>query len=130
MLFKIFLLIFLLEVSLASKAYPYVGCFTDDLGNRMFEEVSYMDGTLSPENCATYCKSKQYRYMGLEWARDCRCGNSLKDRKTYPILPKSSCSMVCPGNSKERCGQFSIMSVYETGYKGKIINFSLSNIKL
>lgn len=118
---KLFTLIVILKVSLVKTKFEYVGCYTDNLSNRMFTEVTYMDNTLSVNNCASYCKQNHYVYAGLEWARDCRCGSSLKDRVTYPKLQESRCSMVCPGNPAEKCGEFSIMSVYKTGYKGRIL---------
>ncbi|XP_063697507.1 uncharacterized protein LOC134828458 [Culicoides brevitarsis] len=122
------------SVSAQNTSNRYVGCFSDNLGNRMFEEVTYMDGTLSVENCANYCKSKKFAYLGLEWARDCRCGNSLKDRASFPQLPESSCSLACPGNSSQKCGSFGIQSVYETGYEDEsqkpLIDFVVKKIDL
>lgn len=106
-------LLLLLGVISSIDAHQYVGCFTDNLGARMFDEVTYMDTNLSVENCANYCKSKNFKYIGLEWARDCRCGNDLKDRTSYPKLPESSCSMACPGNQAQKCGAFGVQSVYK-----------------
>lgn len=116
---KIFYLIVISNIFVAATEFQYVGCYTDHLDNRLFTEVTYMDGTLSSTNCVSYCKRNQYVYAGLEWGRDCRCGNSLKDRKTYPKLSEGRCSMSCPGNPTEKCGEFSVMSVYKTGYKGE-----------
>lgn len=55
-------------------------------------------------------------YAGLEYSYECWCGNIERAIK----LDDSECNMPCNGNSLQMCGGALALSVYHTGFGGKI----------
>ncbi|KAF1913818.1 hypothetical protein BDU57DRAFT_531674 [Ampelomyces quisqualis] len=48
-----------------------------------------------------------YKYFGLEFGRDCRCGNKFQwggVDGSYAMRPEGQCDKTCNGDSTERCG--------------------------
>ena len=82
-------------------------CILDN-GDRVlgeYFEMNNQDQTV--ESCLTACKG--YKYAGVQYARQCFCGN---DSYEFQIVPDSQCNMKCTGNSEETCGGSWRMNVY------------------
>lgn len=58
--------------------------------------------------CQAYCSA--YTYFGVEYARECYCGNSFGTGST--LVADSDCSMTCAGEAAEFCGAGNRLSVY------------------
>lgn len=62
-----------------------------------------------------------YQYAGVEYGRECWCGNSLNwagDSGATPgknlteTTAGAQCNFICPGNSSEYCGSGSKLSLF------------------
>ena len=89
------------------------GCYVDNANNqRALTGISYADNGMTVESCGAYCA--KYQYFGVEYGRECYCGNSL----TAQTANSADCSFPCAGNSAELCGAGNRLNVYtNTGYQ-------------
>lgn len=66
------------------------------------------------EKCLSDCW--MYKYAGVEYGRECWCGNVLSVAGTGLTpganVSNSECALKCPGNSSEFCGERARMSLY------------------
>jgi hypothetical protein len=58
-----------------------------------------------------------YNYAGIEYARECWCGNEIDlvgNQESTPaeVVSDSECSFACSGNSTEYCGAGVRQSLY------------------
>ncbi|KAK3325520.1 hypothetical protein B0H66DRAFT_548554 [Apodospora peruviana] len=90
-------------------AYTLVGCQTEATGVRALSANSYAADTMTLESCATFCSG--YTYFGVEYARECYCGNSLAASSVPAGI--SDCNMNCAGNPLEYCGAGDRLELYK-----------------
>jgi len=78
---------------------PYKGCYNDQ-STRDLPFEGPQTNTQTIEACQSFCKSNSFLYAGLQFSRECRCGNS------YGIYGPdlSGCNQQCTGNAQEYCG--------------------------
>ncbi|KAL8708353.1 MAG: hypothetical protein Q9220_006733 [cf. Caloplaca sp. 1 TL-2023] len=93
-----------------------------DILNHIFNSFSYLQprqyqlesSRLLPrwagQICLDYCKSKGTKYAGLEYHRECYCGDSIA---TDAIANAAGCTSTCKGNTNEICGGSNRMNVYQ-----------------
>lgn len=72
--------------------------------------------------CIKTCEDEERDYAGVEYGRECWCGNELNlegderddDDDVTPgeLVDDEDCSFVCPGNATQFCGAGVRMSVY------------------
>ncbi|KAI4096189.1 MAG: hypothetical protein LQ339_007036 [Xanthoria mediterranea] len=93
------------------KDYTFDGCFTEATSGRALTGSVYYDNAMTVEKCAAVCKA--FTLFGLEYGRECYCGNSLQagSEKTQ----ESQCNFPCPGNDAESCGAGNRLDVYHFG---------------
>ena len=60
------------------------------------------------EACQAFCSA--YTYFGVEYSRECYCGNSLNAGSV--AAPATDCSMTCMGAPSQYCGAGNRLSVY------------------
>ncbi|KAL5888685.1 hypothetical protein ACKVWC_003943 [Pyricularia oryzae] len=90
--------------------YVYSGCYTsvsnpDTLPFRA--EVPRANMTV--EKCQAACKGNGYRFAGLEYYGECRCGSFIGGSK----VDESDCKLACTGDKSQVCGGNSRISIYE-----------------
>jgi hypothetical protein len=90
--------------------YNYLGCYTEATGIRALSGGATAADTMTVEVCQAYCAG--YTYFGLEYARECYCGNTINTAQGAVAAPESDCSSVCMGNKWEFCGQGNRLSLY------------------
>ena len=66
-----------------------------------------------PEYCIKKCKSHEYSYAGVQYSKECFCGNTPPSEDA--IIDDKKCNRKCPGDSSKMCGASWKMNVYETG---------------
>ncbi|KAH8655081.1 WSC domain-containing protein [Tricladium varicosporioides] len=96
--------------STPSSASLYVanGCRTEGTNGRALASASYFDDAMTVEKCEAICEG--YTYFGLEYGRECYCGNLFGTGSVATLA--SECSMTCPGNRAQMCGAGDRLSLY------------------
>ncbi|KAF4551144.1 Hypothetical protein D9617_14g076000 [Elsinoe fawcettii] len=101
--------------------WDYVGCAVDQGGNRTFDDDRWWDDAVTIDGCMNYCGAKGYKYVGLEYANQCFCSNTLAaDRAPNPGV-LGNCFTPCAGNSTQYCGGAGRLSVYKLSDAWKAI---------
>ncbi|KAL8891322.1 MAG: hypothetical protein Q9215_001645 [Flavoplaca cf. flavocitrina] len=93
------------------KAYTSDGCFTEATKGRALTGSVYYDNALTVDKCSAVCKG--FSIFGLEYGRECFCGNSLQAGSEK--VPESQCNFPCSGNDAEFCGAGNRLNVYHFG---------------
>ena len=91
-----------------------LACYTDpdSSGQRTLPDGhAFGDDALTVEMCVGECKTRGFRYAGVEYARECYCAAGLSVLATR--VDAAQCDMVCAGNKGEYCGGVGRILVYE-----------------
>ncbi len=88
--------------------YKWYGCQTEATGMRALSAATFASDTMTLEACQAYCSA--YTYFGVEYSRECYCGNSFNAGSV--VAPATDCSMTCMGAPSEYCGAGNRLSVY------------------
>jgi hypothetical protein len=91
--------------------WNWYGCQTEATGARALSGKSFAADTMTLESCASFCAG--FNYFGVEYARECYCGNSF-NTGSVPA-PASECSFTCKGAPQQFCGAGNRLSVYTIG---------------
>jgi hypothetical protein len=75
---------------------------------RALSAATFASDDMTLEACQAYCSA--YTYFGVEYGRECYCGNSFNAGST--LAPAADCSMTCPGAPTQYCGAGNRLSVY------------------
>lgn len=87
-----------------------LGCYTDSVSPRALSGTAMqINAKLTPQACISHCSSLHFAYAGLEYGKECHCGNSLKQSKKSAA---GQCNMKCTGDSKSTCGGSSRLQLY------------------
>ncbi|CAG7852330.1 SubName: Full=Related to copper radical oxidase-Phanerochaete chrysosporium {ECO:0000313/EMBL:CCA69742.1} [Serendipita indica DSM 11827] len=70
------------QVTTGGQNWVNLGCYVDQL-------------------CAATCKDEGYAVAGIEWGRECYCGNTIYNPTLAPL---SECNQACSGDSTKACG--------------------------
>ena len=90
----------------------------------MFNNSYIMMNDNSPFNCGSKCREANYTYFGLEFARECWCGNVLNFRIPKPneeceVCNHENChtnnlgNKKCPGDLSQGCGNAYRMRLFQ-----------------
>ncbi|KAK5663389.1 hypothetical protein OQA88_3817 [Cercophora sp. LCS_1] len=88
--------------------YEWYGCRTESTGIRALSGATYASDTMTLESCRAFCSA--YTYFGVEYARECYCGNFF-NTGSVPAS-EADCSFTCSGNAFQYCGAGDRLSVY------------------
>ncbi|EPE28663.1 Quinoprotein alcohol dehydrogenase-like protein [Glarea lozoyensis ATCC 20868] len=98
-------------VSEGNANFTYYSCASEPSSGRLLPSQILNNGTsMTISMCLTACSN--YLYAGVEYGRECWCGNKLNTGTTSQNLTDSQCNFLCPGNSTEYCGAGSKMSLF------------------
>ena len=75
---------------------------------RALSGATFASDDMTLEACQTFCSA--FTYFGVEYARECYCGNSFGTGSM--AAPASDCSFSCSGNPFQYCGASNRLSVY------------------
>ncbi|KAI1381716.1 putative glyoxal oxidase [Hypoxylon crocopeplum] len=90
--------------------YIWYGCQTEATSLRALSSYTYADDAMTLDTCQAFCSGKGTSYFGVEYARECYCGNKLETGSVK--APAGDCSMLCAGDQYEYCGAGNRLSVY------------------
>lgn len=96
----------------ATKAWSYVGCGRDNIGDRAFTGPTFSRDTTTVQSCVEFCSQRGYSHAGLEYGRECFCGNGLRDGYAPREGSMGNCVMKCSGDRAQTCGGRAAMSIY------------------
>lgn len=77
-----------------------IGCVTDQRIARVLP-VSTASDNMTVKTCTDSCRASGYSIAGLEYGRECFCGNSLASTAS---ITDEGCDLRCVGNDREFCG--------------------------
>ncbi|ORY31412.1 hypothetical protein BCR39DRAFT_92097 [Naematelia encephala] len=85
----------------SSQGWYSYGCYMDcyDGMDRFLPHQAYIDANNSPDMCVAACKDSGYNYAGLQFGKECYCGNTLAGPPTAP----SQCDVQC-ADGHNHCG--------------------------
>ncbi|KAF8476774.1 WSC domain-containing protein [Kalaharituber pfeilii] len=86
------------------------GCFTEVAGRAVAGYGFSNSTSMTVEMCVKGCGERGWTVAGLEYARECWCGNEVK--KESVLVVEKECNMLCTGNVTEFCGGRSRVGVY------------------
>ncbi|KAG7008544.1 hypothetical protein G7Y79_00005g016850 [Physcia stellaris] len=91
--------------------FKSLGCYKDGADKAvspfLFRTTS---DTMTVDTCLTYCKDKGTTYAGIEYRRECYCGNIIASDATANA---NGCTLTCMGKTTEYCGGSFQMNVYK-----------------
>ncbi|KAI1093594.1 putative glyoxal oxidase [Rostrohypoxylon terebratum] len=90
--------------------YNWYGCQTEATNVRALSLFTYADDGMTLDSCEAFCSDKATTYFGVEYARECYCGNQFGTGSVS--APASDCNMLCAGDQSEYCGAGNRLSVY------------------
>lgn len=103
-----------------SSGWAYAGCATDDYYDRTLTGASTSSDSMTVKTCVDFCSDKGFALAGLEYARECYCGDSYSKEERAPkkgVL--GSCGEPCAGDEGEVCGAAGALSVYKKCGEGE-----------
>ncbi|KAF3484451.1 uncharacterized protein GIQ15_03775 [Arthroderma uncinatum] len=89
--------------------YSFEGCYTDSTESRTLTGGASVDDKMTVKACSSHCKG--FQYFGLEYGRECYCGNS-KGAGSMQVS-ETECKDPCGGDSSETCGASYRISIYK-----------------
>ncbi|KAG8801479.1 hypothetical protein FRC17_006644, partial [Serendipita sp. 399] len=86
------------------------GCWTDNVHERALEHYNGSHEDLTPAKCQVICENAGFNLAGVEFGRECFCGNAIVGYSE----PSSSgiCNMSCTGNVDRMCGGRDAINIY------------------
>ncbi|KAK4182611.1 putative fungistatic metabolite [Podospora australis] len=110
----------LLCLAAAAQAFPHQsfkreeasftrqGCFVGNVNGRILNSKDFASDSMTVEACASFCSQNKSKYFGIEYGRECYCGDTLT---TEPVSD-DDCSFACPGNPLQKCGAGNRLDLY------------------
>jgi hypothetical protein len=96
----------------ASKQWSYIGCGSDNIGDRAFTGASFSRPNTTVESCIDFCSASGFSYAGLEYKGECFCSDALNPKYAPKDGIMGACVMKCNGDQDQICGGWAAMSVY------------------
>lgn len=102
-------------ISNGNANFTYYACVSEPSNGRIFATQVLNAGNMTIEMCLGVCY--QYKYAGVEYGRECWCGDTLNLAGNTGATPgenvtNQECSFLCPGNETEYCGAGGRLSMY------------------
>ncbi|KAM7197259.1 WSC domain containing protein [Rhypophila sp. PSN 637] len=94
------------------SGYEYTGCYTEAHNGRALTGSAFFDDQLTAEKCAVACSG--FKYFGLEYGRECYCGDSINQGSIETAAEE--CSFSCPGNAAQTCGAGGRLTLYTRNF--------------
>ena len=96
----------------ANGTATYIGCYTDGTGGvRTLDRAAYASDAMMVDACASYCQGRNYALFGVEYGRECYCGNAVAAPASV-AGSDAECAMPCRGDPAQTCGAASRISLW------------------
>ncbi|KAI0754011.1 hypothetical protein C8Q80DRAFT_1093669 [Daedaleopsis nitida] len=100
------------QPSLLPLGWSSAGCVSD-ASARALTGYSFANDAMTVYSCLATCASKGFSMGGLEFGRECYCGNSIQNKQGSP-LATSQCNMICAGDKTQTCGGNWALAVFKS----------------
>ncbi|EIW72958.1 hypothetical protein TREMEDRAFT_24256, partial [Tremella mesenterica DSM 1558] len=90
--------------------WSYTGCKTEATTGRALSSYSFSSESMTPTLCIQACLARNYTSAGVEYSRECYCGNVYNQGSINTT--EGGCNMACSGDSLYTCGGSSRLSTY------------------
>ncbi|KAG5760064.1 hypothetical protein H9Q72_011817 [Fusarium xylarioides] len=78
-----------------TKKFRYLGYAKDSYGSRSLNMAQTSADNMTIESCLEYCEHQGYLFAGLEYGRECYCGNAV-DKNKLPVKGQlGKCDALC-----------------------------------
>lgn len=89
--------------------YRQINCRTEASNGRALTGYSFSSDEMTYYQCITSCGSQGFVYAGLEYGRECYCGNLIEGGT---IADDSECNIPCAGDNSEICGGSNRLTIF------------------
>ncbi|KAK4969922.1 hypothetical protein LTR66_011603 [Elasticomyces elasticus] len=103
-------------------SFVSIGCYNESAAGRTINAKTFANDSMTVEACGAFCAG--FTYMGVEYARECYCGNAMR-AGSGPA--SSGCTMVCKGNKYEYCGGSNRLNMYQVSTAGSSTSSSIAS---
>ncbi|KAL5019700.1 hypothetical protein ScPMuIL_002592 [Solemya velum] len=86
----------------------YIGCYIDK-SSRDLEPDWTTTNDNTPVSCIKHCAENGYIFAGVQYAKQCFCGNSYS---AHGKAPESECDYPCPADASLTCGGYWRQNIY------------------
>jgi iron transport multicopper oxidase len=93
-----------------SGVYSWIGCYTEATTGRALSAFTYASDSMTVDSCSAFCAGKGTTMMGIEYGRECYCGDSTNAGAV--LAPTSDCTMLCANNTLQFCGAGDRLDMY------------------
>lgn len=90
-----------------------MGCFVDSRDKRILKGHAMQLKHNTPALCVDICYQRGYMHAGVQYGKECFCGND--ELPENDNVSDGDCSMDCVGDSRIKCGGYLRISIYQTG---------------
>nr|XP_019007470.1 uncharacterized protein I206_07728 [Kwoniella pini CBS 10737]OCF46251.1 hypothetical protein I206_07728 [Kwoniella pini CBS 10737] len=87
-------------------------CVAEGTTGRALASASWADDSMTIYKCLNYCSNQGFQYGGVEFGRECYCGDSLVNGASLS-LPSTNCNKACGGDSSRTCGGGNALQLYQ-----------------
>ena len=90
-------------------------CVIDDKRKRLLQGHFEANSLMTIQMCLAICRSRDFKYAGLEWQIECYCGNELQSllKRSWP----EKCNDHCAGDFNQVCGGSQALSLWTVPLK-------------
>ncbi|KAF3359403.1 putative fungistatic metabolite like protein [Verticillium longisporum] len=97
-----------------SHRFRYRGCAPDASGkSRTLNGTDVSSDNMTVARCVEYCDERGFKYAGVEYRRECFCGNFVDHDREPKKGILGVCELPCTGDNNEVCGGYGGISLYE-----------------
>lgn len=86
-------------------------CIAEGQNGRALDGPATASDDMTPSKCASFCGSQGFKYAGVEYSNECRCGNNFSNGASLSGA-SWQCNMGCSGDSNLICGGPGALSLY------------------
>ncbi|WWC62263.1 uncharacterized protein I303_104859 [Kwoniella dejecticola CBS 10117] len=87
-------------------------CVAEGSSGRALASASFADDSMTISKCLNYCQTQGFQYGGVEYGRECYCGDSLVNGASLSS-PSTNCNTPCAGDSSRTCGGGNALQLYK-----------------
>ena len=95
-----------------SAGWSSLGCRQDNVSGRTLNVDAFTSDAMTIDACIAHCDALGQPLAGLEYARECYCGNSFKSQGGA-LIADEACNMPCSGDGARLCGGPDALTVFK-----------------